>query len=46
MTQLLSAAIQGTQGPLCPVFNKNDCHTKGQHCDRKYGNFYHQCSFR
>ena len=46
MTQLLAGAAQGSRGPLCPVFNKNDCRTKGPHCERKSGNFYHQCSFR
>ena len=46
MTQLLNGATQGSRGPLCPVFNLNDCRTTGPHCERRTGNFYHQCSFR
>ena len=46
MTQLLAGAPQGSRGPLCPVFNLNDCRIKGPHCERRTGNFYHQCSYR
>ena len=46
MTELLANAPQGSRGPLCPVFNLNDCRTTGTHCERRTGNFYHQCSFR
>ena len=46
MTQLLDNATQGSRGPLCPVFNLNDCRTQGPHCKRRTGNFLHQCSYR
>ena len=46
MTQLLGDAVRGTGGPLCPVYNTNNCHTNSPHCTRKSGNFLHKCSYR